>query len=141
MRHSALLELALLLCPKAFREDYREQIYAHADESGGDGAAALDVARYGIGVRLEGLARDVVLALRALLKARMFTAVALGTLALAVSVNAAVFAVVQAVLLQPLPFAQPDRLAFLCRGVPASCGGQLDDGVVGAFARDSNGVR
>jgi putative ABC transport system permease protein len=140
MRRSALLELALLLCPKSFRDDYREQIYAHAEESGGDGAAALDVARYGIGVRVEGLARDVVLALRALLKARMFSTVALGTLALAISVNAAVFAVVQAVLLQPLPFAHSDRLAFLCPGSPPSCGFQLDDGVVGAFARGGSGL-
>jgi len=132
-RRSPALELALLLCPRGFRDDYREQIRAHAEESQSELGAAFDVARYGIGVRLEGLARDVVFALRGLAKARMFTAVSLVTLALAISVNAAVFAVMHAVLLRPLPFTQPDRLVFLCPGQPPFCRGELDNGTIGAL--------
>ncbi len=140
MRRSAALDLALLLCPKAFREEYGEQIYADAEEAGRTGAAALDVARYGIGVRLEGFARDVALALRGLAKARLFTVVSVLTLALAISVNAAVFAIVQAVLLRPLPFVEPDRLVFLCPGAPPYCGSQLESGVIGSYQRSANGL-
>jgi predicted permease len=44
-----------------------------------------------------------------------FAAFAILTLAIAIGVNAAVFSVVDAVLLRPLPFAHPDRLCFLTR--------------------------
>jgi predicted permease len=136
MPRSALLELALLFCPRAFRREYRAQIYADTAASGRLGAAALDVARYGITARAEGFARDVVLALRSLAKAPTFTAVALLTLALAISVNAAVFAVIHTVLFKPLPFTEPDQLVLLCRGAPRNCG-QMRNGVIGAFARES----
>jgi putative ABC transport system permease protein len=137
LRRSPLLELALMLCPRAFRADYRDQIYADTGASGATAAAAFDVARYGVGVRVEALARDVMLAARSLAKARMFSAVSVLTLALAISVNAAVFAVVQAALLQPLPFAEPDQLVFLCPGTPPHCGGQLEAGVIGAYQRSA----
>lgn len=55
-------------------------------------------------------------ALRALVRAPLFSIVALSTLALAIGVNGAVFAVINAVLLKPLPFVQPERLAFVSAG-------------------------
>ena len=42
-----------------------------------------------------------------------FAAAAIGTLALGIAANAIVFAVVKGVLIDPLPFAQPDRLVVL----------------------------
>ena len=59
---------------------------------------------------LEDLIRDVRHSLRQLGKQRGFTATAVGTLALCVGANVEIFAVVNTVLLRPLPFAEPDRL-------------------------------
>ena len=52
-------------------------------------------------------------AVRTLAKNKGFTFVALLTLALGVGATSAVFGVVNAVLLKPLPFAQPERLIKL----------------------------
>jgi putative ABC transport system permease protein len=54
-------------------------------------------------------------AVRSLARRPGFAAGAILTLAVAIGVNAAEFSVVDAVLLRPLPFAEPDRLSFLTR--------------------------
>jgi len=59
---------------------------------------------------LDGFLRDVAYAWRALLHRRGFLIGAVATLALGVGTNTAMFGVVNAVLLAPLPFAQPDKL-------------------------------
>ena len=59
---------------------------------------------------LEHLAQDVRFAVRVLWRTPAFTAVAVLTLGLGIGANTAVFSVVNAVLLRPLPFPQSDRL-------------------------------
>jgi len=67
---------------------------------------------------LDDLNRDVRFAVRAALKTPGFTAVAVLCLALGIGANAAIFSVVDAVLLRPLPFAEPERLVRLYETLP-----------------------
>ena len=57
-------------------------------------------------------------AIRSLLKAREFTIVAVGIIAIGIGANTAVFSIVDAALLRPLPFKDPARLFVLAASNP-----------------------
>ena len=65
-------------------------------------------------------------ATRTLLKSRGFTALAVATLALGIGANTAVFSLIRAVFLSPLPLAQADRLVAVTERRPASSSGDAD---------------
>ena len=67
--------------------------------------------------------RDVRYGLLLLLRDRGFAAVAIGVMAIGIGANAAMFSLVDAVLLKPLPDADPDRIV---RVMDSSCRDQSD---------------
>jgi hypothetical protein len=59
-------------------------------------------------------------AFRQLLKSPAFTLVAIATLALGIGANSAIFSVIDAVLLRPLPFPNAERLTMIWETAPAA---------------------
>ena len=80
---------------------------------------------------LDPIVRDLRYAFRMLRKTPGFTLVALVTLAVGIGVNTAVFTVVNALLLRPLPFPDPERLATVSSFTRTPRGGNENSSVDG----------
>jgi predicted permease len=87
-------------------------------ELGGAEQVKEEVREERLGNSLHSLMSDIRFGFRQLYKDPRFTAVAILVIALGVGANTAMFTIVNAVLLQPLPFPDPDRLIVLSELAP-----------------------
>ncbi|HET6274814.1 MAG TPA: ADOP family duplicated permease [Candidatus Cybelea sp.] len=122
-----LYRVLVRACPREFRSSYGDQTVAafaemigrRTNEGGRAAAAAFAFAAYGdilltaLRERGAAVAGDAAFALRLIAKSWITSSIVIATLAIVVGIGATVFSAIDAVLLAPLPYADPSRLVFI----------------------------
>jgi putative ABC transport system permease protein len=97
----------------------REEACYAARARFGNGTAVLEQGRAVWSfTRVESFLRDLRIGARALRHAPLFTAAAVATLMLGIGANTAIFSLIDAVLLRPLPFPEPERIVAIWERPP-----------------------
>src|SRR3954471_6570577 len=102
-----------------------EALRAARLEVGGMETVKHQVRAVGWEFAFEVFIQDVRYGVRMLLKAPLFTVVALTTIALGIGANTAIFSLVDAIVLRPLPYSEPQRLIVAGAHAPAGSGLEL----------------
>ena len=84
-----------------------------------------------------GIAGDVRMAIRSLGRSPWFTILAVAMLSVGIGATTALFSLVDAVLLRPLPFSQPDRLVEIWQRTDRGPGGRVPGAVLDAVRTQS----
>jgi predicted permease len=87
---------------------------------------------------MDHLIRDLRQSAKSLMRERTFSATVLLTLAVCLGANVAIFSVVHTVLLEPLPFHDPDRLVTVFNSYPGAGSVRGSNGTVDFFQRREN---
>ena len=123
----SLYRAFLRACPYEFRSSYGDEAVAafaemigrRAREGGRAGALVFAVTAYAdilltaLRERTASVAGDAAFALRLIAKSWVTSSIVVTTLAIAIGIGATVFSAVEAVLLAPLPYADPSQLVFI----------------------------
>lgn len=145
-----VFSLFVRIYPRDFREQYEDAMtdHFHTEDNGLAGAmrTCADVFWTSIVMRFEHLRRDLGYAVRMNAKAPLFTGVIVITIALAIASNTVVFALLNAVLLKPLPFANASRLGIVWESMQRGNGqtftalGNKDANAVASASRTFSGL-
>ena len=127
-------KLAVLFRRRNFDQDLQEEMTFHQDQAAKDfeaGGSSPEAARYAamrqfgnatllqershevVAFRAETVAQDLRFAVRLLLRSPGFAVTAIVVLALGIGASTAIFGFVDAVLIQPLPYAHPNQLVIV----------------------------
>ena len=115
-RMHPLLRVALLTWPGEFRRHYADELAADLRERTAPlplWATCANVACTGLSLHAENLWRDVSHATRVLAKAPTFVVIAIVTVSLAIAANVTAFSILKGLMLDPLPYPDANRLAFV----------------------------
>ncbi len=96
----------------------KKQSSQSANPAGTTGGGDQPPQRSSGGRRLESLLADIKFSVRGLVRTPVFTVAAVMSLALGIGGNTAIFSVVNAVLLKPLPYHEPENLAIIWNEFP-----------------------
>jgi hypothetical protein len=112
-----LIDLLLRLYPRDFRARFERDMRDFHDDRLREGQQSmtriyLDHLASAASEQVHAIRPDVKLALRGIARRPLFAAIIIATIALGVGANAAIFSVVNALLLRPLPYPEPGRLVF-----------------------------